>query len=39
MKGGKIGPIKGKFFLFFYTFYLPLFNSVIKKIPRLKKYW
>jgi hypothetical protein len=41
LKEGKIGPIKCKFFIFFFLsiFYLPLFSSVTKQtIPRLKKY-
>jgi hypothetical protein len=39
LKEVKIGPIKRISFVFFlqYNFYLPLFNSVTKKIPRLKK--
>jgi hypothetical protein len=40
LKEGKIGPIKRKVFIFFFLsiFYLPLFNSVTKEIPRLEKY-
>jgi hypothetical protein len=36
-KNGKIGPIKRKCFIFS-VYFLPLFNSVTKKIPKLKKY-
>jgi hypothetical protein len=41
LKEAKIGPKERKFLIFFFLsiFYLPLFNSVTKKNPRLKKYW
>jgi hypothetical protein len=40
-EGGRKWSIKRKFFIFFSlsVFYLTLFNSITKKISRLKKYW